>query len=105
MINKVFLTGRLTKNPEINYVRESNKYVANICIAQNHGKRDENGKQEANYLTCTIWNESIISKLRNDNFKGLQVALEGKIFNKTVKDKNNKWVTKTTILVDELDLL
>ena len=58
-LNKVFLVGNLTKDPEIRFV-PSGQAVANLRMATNRKYKAGNGewKEEVTYLSVEVWGKS-----------------------------------------------
>ena len=55
-LNKVFLMGNLTRDPELRYV-PSGAAVANFTVAVNRSYKDSSGekKEEVSFLRVVIW--------------------------------------------------
>ena len=53
-MNKVILTGRITKDPEVRYTQQGVSVVS-FTIAVNRQYRDANGNNQADFINCTAW--------------------------------------------------
>ncbi|MEK6714879.1 MAG: single-stranded DNA-binding protein [Candidatus Omnitrophota bacterium] len=78
-LNKVFIIGNLTKDPELRYT-PSGMAVVNLRVATNRRFRDKNGEQkdEACFITVVVWDkqaEACNQYLR----KGSPVFIEGRL--------------------------
>lgn len=100
-MNRVFLTGRITKNPEL----ESTKSGISVChfnIATNRPVvRD--GEKKADFITCVVWNkqaENFVKYQRKGNMIGIQGQL--RIDNYEV---NGEKKYKTYVLVENIEFL
>ena len=51
-MNKVILTGRITKDPEVRYTQQGVSVVS-FTIAVNRQYRDANGNNQADFINCT----------------------------------------------------
>ena len=103
--NKVQLIGHLGAAPEIK-VFDTDKKVANLCIAVND--RYKNAKGE--WVDETQWfNLVALSKLAQYSeqylLKGSEIAIEGRIVNKSYTDKNDIKRATTEIIISEILLL
>ena len=101
-MNKVILTGRLTRDPELRYTAY-NKAVCDFTIATNRPVvRD--GEKVADFINCRIWNKSAENLVKYQT-KGNLIAVIGRIQvdNYTDKDGNNRY--NTYLLVEELEYL
>ena len=53
-MNKVFLIGRLTRDPELRYT-ETNVPVCRFSIAVNRTYSNQNGEREADFINISVW--------------------------------------------------
>ncbi len=101
-MNKVFLIGRLTKDPEIR-VTTTGKKVASFSIAVNEGK-DADGQEVTQFFNCTAW-EKLGEVLENYTPKGTKVAIIGSLKNRSWDKPDGTKGYATEILVRELEIL
>ena len=103
--NKVQLIGNLGNAPEIKST-ESGKKFARFSVATNESYRNAKGEKvtETTWHNLVAWGKvaDIAEKYLN---KGTEVAIEGKLINRsyTDKDGNKKYITE--VQVNELLLL
>ena len=103
--NKVILIGHLGNDPEVKDL-ESGTKVANFSLATNDYYKDPQGERVENtqWHQLVAWNKTaeILEKYVK---KGQEVAVEGKLTNRSYDDKegNKRYVTE--VLVNELVLL
>lgn len=81
-MNKVILTGRLTRDPEVRY-SQSGKAVARLSIAVNRAF----SKDQADFFNMTAWDKQAEFCGRYMK-KGTSVVVEGRIENDNYEDKN-----------------
>lgn len=81
-MNKVILTGRLTRDPEVRY-SQSGKAVARLSIAVNRTF----SKDQADFFNMTAWDKQAEFCGRYMK-KGTSVVVEGRIENDNYEDKN-----------------
>lgn len=97
--NKVQLIGNLGFNPEIKMV-EGGKKLARFSLATNETYRNAAGEKvkETQWHTVVAWGKvaDIVEKLLR---KGSEVALEGKLMNRSYMDKdgNKKYISEVVI--------
>lgn len=103
--NKVQLIGRLGNDPEIQKF-ESDVKRANLSIATNEFYKNEKGERVQN----TTWHR--VAAWRNlaeiaEKFckKGKEIAIEGKLLNRSYTDKEGKTRYITEIVANEIMLL
>ena len=103
--NKVQLIGNLGNAPEVK-TTESGKKLARFSVATNESYRNAKGEKvtETTWHNLVAWGKvaDIAEKYLN---KGTEVAIEGKLINRSYTDKegNKKYITE--VLVNELLLL
>lgn len=115
-MNKVNLTGRVVRDPEIKTVQKNNKniFIAKYTLAVN--KRFKAGNNDADFITCTAMGKfgeladkyitkgmmlSVVGSLQNNNWKdkdgnmhyALDVIVEEQEFMSSKKDANNSYPT------------
>lgn len=102
-MNKVFLIGRLTSDPEIKQLGESQ--LANFILASNHSYvSNGNRKEEVAFFGCVIWGKQA-EILKQYAGKGKQIAIEGRLTQETWDGQDGKKNSKTKIRVESFQLL
>lgn len=94
MVNKVFLLGRLGKDPEVKYL-DNNRAVANFTLATNEVFIDKSGNkvEQTDWHNIEMW-DALAKNAEKVLKKGRTVFIEGKIKNDTWVDKDgNKRTT------------
>jgi single-strand DNA-binding protein len=77
-VNKVFLVGHLTRDPELKYT-PSGTAVAQLSLAVNRSfKKGEEWKTEVCFVDVTVWRERA-EKCAKDLTKGGLVIVEGRL--------------------------
>ena len=102
-MNKVFLIGRLTRDPELRYTG-SNTAVATFSLAVNRNFSNQNGEREADFINCVVWDKQAENLVRYQH-KGNQIAVEGRIQTRNYDDKDGKKVYVTEVLVNNVNFL
>lgn len=101
-MNKVFLIGRLTQDPEIRYAQNENSTaIARFSIAVDRRfKRD--GEPTADFFNCTAFGKTaeFVEKYLH---KGSKIAIVGHIQNNNYTNKNGEKVYSIQIMVDEIE--
>lgn len=103
--NKVQLIGNLGSNPEIKVLNEGRK-MARFSIATNENYKSMSGDwvKETQWHNLVAWGKTaeIVEKYLE---KGLEVAVEGKLVNRSYVDKNGEKRYATEVVVNEILLL
>lgn len=103
--NKVQLIGRLGQDPEIVNFTDGNK-MAKFSLATDDSYKDKNGnKVERAYWHNIIVRGGLVKVVENYVTKGKEIAIEGKLTNRSFEDKegNKRYVTE--IVCNELLML
>ena len=106
-LNKVFLMGNLTRDPELRYT-PAGMGVASFGLAVNTptGKKDENGKQKTDVLFVDVvafgkQAEVVAEYLK----KGRPVFIEGRLTFRTWEDTNGNRHSKHEVLLNSFQFL
>ncbi|TVM01736.1 MAG: single-stranded DNA-binding protein [Candidatus Brocadia sp. WS118] len=96
-INKVFLGGRLGKDPELRYTPVGTA-VASASLATNEGYKDSSGAwvDKTEWHNLVLWSK--LAEYANEWKKGDKVVLEGKLQTRQWEDNGAKHY-KTEIVV------
>lgn len=98
-MNKVILMGRLTKDPDLRYTSGNNTAVASFTLAVNR-KGAKDGQPQADFINCQAWSKT--AEFIGKYFaKGQQVAVIGRIQNRSWDDKEGKKHNVTEVIVEE----
>ncbi len=103
--NSVRLIGHLGDTPKVRKL-ESGKTVANLSIATNEIYRDSNGEKqsETTWHRLVAWGKQA-EIVENYLKKGSEIAIEGKLTNRSYDDKNGVKQYITEIIVNSLLML
>ena len=101
-MNKVILTGRLTRDPELRYTA-NNKAVCDFTIATNRPVvRD--GERVADFINCRVWNKTAENLTKYQN-KGNLIAVIGRMQVDRYEDKEGNTRYSNYVLVEDLEYL
>ena len=100
-MNKVLLTGRLTRDPEMRSLA-SGKSVTQFSVATN--EYAGNGKERAEYHNVVTWDR--LAEICGTYLgKGQQVAIEGRIQTRTWDDDRGQRHWKTEVVAAHVEML
>ena len=77
MINNIVLVGRTTKMIELKQNKNGTNYVQ-FTLAVNRPYKDEQGQQQADFITCVAWNKTA-ETIANYVLKGTMIGIEGRL--------------------------
>jgi len=100
-VNKVLLTGRLTRDPEMRSLA-SGKSVTQFSVATN--EYAGNGKEKAEYHNVVTWDR--LAEICGTYLgKGQQVAIEGRLQTRSWDDDRGQRHWKTEIVAAHVEML
>ena len=102
-MNKVFLIGRLTRDPELRYTG-SNTAVATFSIAINRNFTNSQGEREADFINIVVWRKQA-ENVKNYLQQGSQVAIDGRIQSRSYEDKEGQKRYVTEVVADNVEFL
>ncbi len=102
-MNKVFLIGRLVRDPELRYTN-NNTAVASFSIAVNRPFTSQSGEREADFINISVWRKQA-ENVKNYLSQGSQVAIDGRIQTRTYDDQDGKKRYVTEIIADNVQFL
>ncbi|PVY81998.1 single-stranded DNA-binding protein [Convivina intestini] len=103
MINRVVLTGRLTKDVELRYT-QSGTAVGTFTIAVQRSFKNENNERESDFIDAVIWRKAA-ENFANFTGKGALVAVEGRLQTRNYENNQGQRVYVTELVVDNFSLL
>ena len=102
-MNKVFLIGRLTRDPELRYTG-SNTAVATFSLAVNRSYQNAQGEREADFINIVVWRKQA-ENVKNYLQQGSQVAIDGRIQTRSYDDNNGQKRYVTEVVADNVEFL
>jgi single-strand DNA-binding protein len=103
--NKVQLIGRLGQDPEIINFSDGNK-MARFTLATDDSYKDKNGnKVERAYWHNIVVKGGLVNVVENYISKGKEIAVEGKLTNRSYETSEGEKRYVTEILCNELLML
>lgn len=102
-MNKVFLIGRLTRDPELRYT-SSNLPVATFSLAVNRNFTSQSGERETDFINIVVWRKQA-ENIKNYLTQGSQVAVDGRIQTRTYDGEDGKKRYITEVIADNVQFL
>ena len=99
-MNKVFLIGRLTDNPEVRYTQTNNTLVASFSLAVNRKFVKQGEERRADFINIVAWSKlgEFCSKYLK---KGQQVGIVGRLQTRTYDDAQGQKRYVTEVVAEE----
>ena len=102
-MNKVFLIGRLTRDPELRYTG-NNVAVASFSLAVNRNFTNASGEREADFINIVVWRKQA-ENVKNYLSQGSQVAIDGRIQVRNYEDNEGQRRYVTEVVADNVEFL
>ena len=102
-MNKVFLIGRLTRDPELRYTG-NNTPVATFSLAVNRPFSNQAGEREADFINIVVWRKQA-ENVKNYLTKGSQAAIEWRIEVRSYDDQSGQKRYVTEVIADNVEFL
>lgn len=102
-MNKVVLTGRITKDLELRKT-QSNKSVLKFTIAVKKDRKNENGEYLADFINAICW-EQKADYLNSYSGKGSLIGVVGRIENDSYTNRDGQKVYQTYIVAEQVEIL
>ena len=100
-MNKVILLGRLTKDVETRYTQTNNSLVATFTLAVNRRFAKEGEERQTDFINIVVWGKT--GEFSSKYFKkGLQVAVVGRLQNRSYEDSNGQKKYITEVIAEEV---
>jgi single-strand DNA-binding protein len=103
MINQVTIVGRLTRDPEAKVTSEGIPF-AHVTLAVNRQYRNQNGEQEADFISCTLWRKAAQNTAQYCR-KGSVVGITGRIQTRHYDTQEGKRIYITEVIADTVRFL
>ena len=102
-MNKVFLIGNLTRDPELTETA-SGVAVCHFAIAVNRSYSSQDGERQTDFFNCTAWRATAETIARYTK-KGNKVAVGGSIQLRNYEDNQGVKRTAVDIIVQDIEFL
>ena len=102
-MNKAFLIGRLTRDPELRY-SSSNAAIVNFSIDIDRQYTNNQGQRETDFINIVAFQKQA-ENIKKYVFKGSLVAVDGRIQTRNYEDKDGKRVYVTEVVADRVQFL
>ena len=102
-MNKVFLIGNLTRDPELTETA-SGVPVCHFAIAVNRNYSSQDGERQTDFFNCTAW-RSMAETIARYTKKGKKVAVTGSIQLRNYEDNQGVKRTAVDIIAQDVEFL
>lgn len=103
MINRFVANGRITKQPELRYTN-NNIAVISFTLAVTRNFKNNEGNYDSDFINCVAF-KNTAELINNYVKKGDLIGVEGSIQTRNYKDKDDKTIYVTEVIVEKIDFL
>ncbi len=100
-MNKIIITGRITKDLEIK-TANSGTELCNFSVAVDRRRKDQNGEKQTDYFDCTVFGKTA-SFLTTYFKKGDGINIEGRMESRKYVDKDGNNRTAWGVTCDNIE--
>ena len=100
MLNKSFLMGRLTKDPEMRYT-QAQTAVTSFSLAVERDAKGKDGEREVDYINCVAW-RSTAEFVEKYFHKGSMAIVAGRLQIRNWQDKDGNNRQSAEVVVDNI---
>jgi len=104
MLNKIFLLGRLGKDPESKKIGDKQTHMITFPLAVQTTKKDADGKYGTMWVICKAFDKTADLVVKYCN-KGSQVLVEGELNINKWKNQSGEFAYFTEVLVGKITFL
>ena len=103
-MNKVLITGRITRDPEIRYTQSGMSSLRFSVAVDRNVARDANGNRQADFINCVAFSQhaDFISRYVH---KGNMLCIEGRIQTGSYQNQQGATVYTTDVVVERVENL
>ena len=104
-VNKVFLVGNLTRDPEIRTTQQG-KRIANLSLATSEVWKDKQTgekKEQAEFHKVVVFSDGLAGIIEQYTRKGSKLHVEGKLSTRKWQDQNGQDRYSTEVVVDQFN--
>lgn len=98
------MTGRLTKQPEVNQLPNGGKSYSRFTIAVNRSFSNQQGDREADFINCVAWGK-LAENLATYQKKGSLIGVTGRIQTGSYIGQDSKKVYTTDVVASDIEYL
>lgn len=102
-LNKIFLIGRLTRDPELRYTQQGTP-VANFSLAVDRGFKTQQGETQTDFIKIVVWRK-LAETIGKYLVKGSMVFVEGSLQLRKYEDSNNVKRTSAEVVANTIQFL
>lgn len=102
-MNKTFLVGHLTKDPELKYLAD-NTAVATFTVAVNRQFSNAQGEKETDYISIVVWKKQA-ENVKKYCLKGSLIGIDGRIQTRSYDNQDGKKVYVTEVVAENVTFL
>lgn len=104
-VNKVFLVGNLTRDPEIRTTQQG-KRIANLSLATSEVWRDKQTgekKEQSEFHKVAVFSDGLAGIIEQYTRKGSKLHVEGKLVTRKWQDQSGQDRYSTEVVVDQFN--
>ena len=103
-MNKIIISGRLTRDPEIKFTQTNNKKIASISVAVRRNFKNSEGNYDSDFFNCSAFGTQA-EFLEKYFKKGQEILLSGRLQNRSWETESGEKRYATDIIIEEVNFV
>lgn len=103
-MNKIIISGRLTRDPEIKFTQTTNKKIASISVAVRRNFKNSEGNYDSDFFNCSAFGGQA-EFLEKYFKKGQEILLSGRLQNRSWETESGEKRYATDIVIEEVNFV
>ena len=104
-LNKVFLAGRLTRDPELQHTSQGTPFTRfTIAVNRSYKDRSGNWQEETSFIDIVVWGDAADRAVSRFN-KGTEILVEGRLRQSSWETDSGEKRSKIEVVADRAQLL
>ncbi len=103
-MNRIVLVGRLTKDPEVKILEESNKVFTRIILAVDRPYKSASGEKYVDFIPVVLWGKKaeIVSEYL---VKGSVISVTGRLQSRSFENSEGQRKYISEVIADEFQFM
>lgn len=103
-MNKIIISGRLTRDPEVKFTQTNNKQITSISVAVRRSYKNQQGEYESDFFNCSAFGAQA-EFLAKYFKKGQEILLSGRLQNRSWETESGEKRYATDIVIEEVNFV
>ncbi|WP_163193773.1 single-stranded DNA-binding protein [Clostridium thermarum] len=103
-MNRIFLIGRLTKDPDMKIIEDTGKIITRFTLAVEREYRNANGERDVDFFPIVVWGKRAEAASEYLT-KGSLISVCGRLANRSYEDEHGVRRYVSEVIADSFQFL